>query len=651
MRMLPVCSATPSYSSSSQIPLFGGLQPLYPIRKDVESRCVGDEVVHLGFQYGTHTHSLKNSFAVQSTKTVSGSLISPSEPGYLTNTWGYSSVTTDGHHSLSNGEFRHIESYNLSTVAEDVVDFAEQSTEGSSTLAVPVQPETLSSTDVIQENFTSTSVPDSYNVDNESVASAKASVSDLVAGINDSINGSVNKGEAALQNSLDKVTSFIDSIVKNATTSADNAFSKAFSSVDKTGELTKNKITGISSELSGITSKVPVVVIDVLRRTIVSVESSLVSGASYAVYLYGSAKELLPPGIRDTVNVYEDKAAKLLRPIGPASQQIYMAIYSLEKNLGLDPNDPIVPFVVFVGSSATIWAFYWLWTYGGYSGDLSPKLAMELLAGDKDATLIDVRNEDLLEKDGIPDIRRSARFRYANVTPLEVNDTLRKLLKSGRDIDDSLIAAIIQNLKIVKDSSKVIVMDADGTRSKGIARSLRKLGVKNSYMVQGGFRSWMKEGLRIKELKPETALTILNEEAEAILEDVSPSPLQLFGYGLALIAGFYGILEWEKTLQLIGAVGLGLTVYLRISSYESSEDLKQDVRLLLAPVRVGAQAVSWAAGKLDSNRIGLPTSPSSLDVQNRVLQAAAKHESQPSDSEGNNQDQSPEQTVSFNQNL
>ncbi|XP_020976114.1 uncharacterized protein LOC107638441 isoform X2 [Arachis ipaensis] len=620
MRMLPVCSATPSYSSSSQIPLFGGLQPLYPIRKDLESRCVGEEVVHLGFQYGTHTHSLKNSFAVQSTKIVSGSFISPSEPGYLTNTWGYSSVTTDGHHSLSNGEFRHIESYNLSTVAEDVVDFAEQSTEGSSTLAVPVQPETLSSTDVIQENFTSTSVPDSYNVDNESVASAKASVGDLVAGINDSINGSVNKGEAALRNSLDTVTSFIDSIVKNATTSADNAISKAFSSVDKTGELTKNKITGISSELSGITSKVPVVVVDVLRRTIVAVESSLVSGASYAVYLYGSAKELLPPGIRDTVNVYEDKAAKLLRPIGPASQQIYMAIYSLEKNLGLDPNDPIVPFVVFVGSSATIWAFYWLWTYGGYSGDLSPKLAMELLAGDKDATLIDVRNEDLLEKDGIPDIRRSARFRYANVTPLE-------------------------------DSSKVIVMDADGTRSKGIARSLRKLGVKNSYMVQGGFRSWMKEGLRIKELKPETALTILNEEAEAILEDVSPSPLQLLGYGLALIAGFYGILEWEKTLQLIGAVGLGLTVYLRVSSYESSEDLKQDVRLLLAPVRVGAQAVSWAAGKLDSNRIGLPTSPSSLDVQNRVLQAAAKHESQPSDSEGNNQDQSPEQTVSFNQNL
>lgn len=52
-------------------------------------------------------------------------------------------------------------------------------------------------------------------------------------------------------------------------------------------------------------------------------------------------------------------------------------------------------------------------------------------------------------------------------------------------------------------------------------------------------------------------------------------------------------------------------------------------RSLLAPVTLGGQAVSWAAGKLETNRNGLPTSPSSSDVQSRVLQAAAKLESQP----------------------
>lgn len=98
----------------------------------------------------------------------------------------------------------------------------------------------------------------------------------------------------------------------------------------------------------------------------------------------------------------------------------------------------------------------------------------------------------------------------------------------------------------MQDKSKVLVMDADGTFSKGVARSLRKLGTKASmtrkansfgisrsykndiqlisilffcvfftqqkpYIVKGGFRAWVKNGLRIKMAKPETAFTILNE--------------------------------------------------------------------------------------------------------------------------------------------
>ncbi|XP_047163887.1 calcium sensing receptor, chloroplastic-like [Vigna umbellata] len=628
MRMLPVCSATPSYSTSSQIPLFGGL---LPNRKDLESRLVVEEGVHLASHHGTY--SLRNSFAVRAaTKTVLDGFSSTSEPGgYLTSPRGYSPLTTDGHHSL-----RHLESYHLSTVPEGLVAFAEEQ-------STP-QPETLSSTDIIPENFAPRL--SSINVDNESLASTKASVGDFLSGINDSFKASISQGENALRSSLDTVTSFADSVGKTATKSVDNAFSKAFSAVDQTGDIANNKLTSFSSGLSGVTNKAPAVAIDLLRRAIVVVESSLTSGASYVVYLYGSAKDLLPAGIRDTVNVYEDKATEILRPVGSATQRIYTGVYSLEKTFGLDPNDPIIPFFVLVGSSATLWAFYWLWTYGGYSGDLSPKSALELLSEDANAALIDVRSEELRERDGVPDLRRAARFRYASVTPLEVDGSIRKLLKSGRDLEDSLIAVIIRNLKTVKDSSKVIVLDADGTRSKGIARSLKKIGVKNTYLVEGGFQSWMKQGLRIKELKPETALSILNEEAEAILEEVSPSPGQLLGYGTNINI----VSEWEKTLQLIGVFGLGLTIYLRVSSYEDAEDLNQDVRLLLSPVRLGAKAFSWAAGKLESNGLGLPTSPSSLDVQNRVLQAAAKHESQPSDSEGN-QDPAPESTVSLNQNV
>jgi len=290
-----------------QIPLFGGL---LPIRKDLESRLVVEEGVHLASQHGTY--SPRNSFAVRAaTKTVLDGFSSTTEPGgYLTSTLGYSPL-------------RHMESYNLSTVPEGLVAFAEeQSTEGSTTLLTPAQPETLSSTDIIPENFAPQ--PSSINVDSESLASTTASVEDVFAGINDSFKASINQGENALRSSVDTVTSFSDSVVKTATKSVDDAFSKAFSAVDQTGDIANNKLTGFSSGLSGVTNKAPAVAIDALRRAIVVVESSLTSGASYVVYLYGSAKDLLPAGIRDTVNVYEDKATEILRPVASATQRVFL---------------------------------------------------------------------------------------------------------------------------------------------------------------------------------------------------------------------------------------------------------------------------------------------------------------------------------------
>lgn len=59
--------------------------------------------------------------------------------------------------------------------------------------------------------------------------------------------------------------------------------------------------------------------------------------------------------------------------------------------------------------------------------------------------------------------------------------------------------------------------------------------------------------------------------------------------------------------------------------------------------------MTWAVGKLETSRNGLPTSPSSTDVQSRVLQAAAKHESQPDSEE--TQDLSPETMLSVSENI
>ncbi|KAK8637056.1 hypothetical protein V6N13_064486 [Hibiscus sabdariffa] len=618
------------HCTGAELSFHGGLRPFTPFQKDFQVRCNAQDKSVLGMSNG-NLHRM--SFKPQAVEPFYSSFAETTEqpvPMDLINSYSCPDKLNDVKCDISNVS---------NPSGEKLVDLIKQSVENVNGSTGTVGSETMSTTDTMVEN--PIAFPSTLDFDNNSPSSVTNSLDDFLNGVNESFSSSVNKGENAVKSLLDKITSSVTSV----TTSASEA-------VDNTQALANTKVSNLSSDLNEAASKVNAFVVDLLRRTIVIVEDSLSYGASSCGYYYGSAKERLPPEIKDALTLYEERTGKALKPVGAALQQVYTGIEGVERSLGFDPNDPIVPVILLFGTSATLWAFYWVWAYSGYSGDLSPKLTLELLSGKENALLIDVRPEArdyklvgtiglllcinfvkvLRERDGIPDLRRVARFRYACVSLPEVEGSMSKLLKSGRDLEDSLIAVVIRNLKTIEDRSKVIIMDADGSRSKGIARSLRKLGVKRPYLVQGGFQSWVQQSVRVKELKPETTLSILNEEAEAILEDISPSPLQSAWVwcGKTLVPS---VKQWEKSLQLIGILGLVLTIYRQVSSYENSEDLEKDLRLLLVPVRVGAQAYSWIAGKLGSNGIGLPTSPSPLDVQNRVLQAAAKLESLPSNAE------------------
>ncbi|OVA12099.1 hypothetical protein BVC80_1771g21 [Macleaya cordata] len=80
---------------------------------------------------------------------------------------------------------------------------------------------------------------------------------------------------------------------------------------------------------------------------------------------------------RQGILLSNDWNSLLMDPV----KQVYIFIEGLEANLGLDPNDPIIPFVLLLGTSATLGISYWILTYGGYSGDLSPQSTSELDKG------------------------------------------------------------------------------------------------------------------------------------------------------------------------------------------------------------------------------------------------------------------------------
>uniref|UniRef100_A0A7N0TV72 Rhodanese domain-containing protein n=1 Tax=Kalanchoe fedtschenkoi TaxID=63787 RepID=A0A7N0TV72_KALFE len=588
--MLPVCSATPSSCSHSQISFPGGSQSVFGYRKPFEISYLANSTLFTSTPNGTHyseisckplvvkgvhSESFVRTGQLDSVDAIH-SRICPDVIDCLqdsgTYDWSASAQTVSdlnpihgsymhyiGNIAASNVEKSSAElmdrltdiipgdaepgcvsavddvvSHNsvslpdsASIVSDSPSDFRTNLDNITSVLNEPVDTPTI---DVPDNPFP---LSDSFSVDSDSLSNFRLNTDEVTTGLNEPIATKVAEAKSNITSSVDAITSSLQGAIMKANDAIDNVIRKFSLTIDQTGESAGSKLENFWGDLKQAAGRARVAAADVLRYAIVSVEDSLSSGASLVSYSYGSAKVLLPPEIRDALNLSEETALRILVPVGSALQQVSVFVVELERKIGLDPDDPIVPFVIFLGTSASLWIFYQRQIYGGYAGDLSPKETLELLMGKENALLIDVRPEELRERDGIPDLRRGARFRYASVDLPEFDSSVKKLLKSGRDLDDALIAVIIRNLKIVQGKSKVVIMDADGSRSKGIARALRKLGIKGSFLMEGGFRSWVKQGLRVKELKPETTLTILNEEVEAILEEINPTPIQVLGSGLS----------------------------------------------------------------------------------------------------------------------
>ncbi|XP_026660059.2 uncharacterized protein LOC103706051 isoform X2 [Phoenix dactylifera] len=576
MTMLPVCSAVPSCCSNSQISLCVGNRAFYPLQKVLEgvardisfrrhaSKCVHSLVVEKPCQSGSLDSSIFSPYPNEFDDIVRG--FSKEYFESESENWCYSTREISGLY-LTAEDLKDVEISKLSgpSVLPDELgnDVADEVSSDSVPAETMVSPDIEQPQDIAQNAMTSTitdspaPVSNTFKVANEGFLNLKESIDNFISGITESINTSIGEVEGAAKNSYGAFTLSVSDTIKSVTKSFDSMATGLFSSVANSKEQASSELTGYSSALKENVYRTGTLAVDILRRTIITSEDTLANAATFVVYSYASAKSLLPPDVRDVLELSEEKAVQILSPVGAAFQKVYIIVEGFEKNIGLDLNDPIVPFILLLGTSATIGISYWLLKYGGYSGDLAPEITLEMLKKEENVVLIDVRPEDLRERDGVPDLRRTARAKYASVTLPEIDGSIKKLLKAGRGIDDALTAVVICNLKIVKDQSKVIIMDANGGRSKAIARSLRTLGVKKPYMVQGGFQSWMKKGLRIKELKSETPLTVLNEEAEAILEDIKPTSTLVVGYGLGISVAIYALLEWEKTLQIIGLIGLG----------------------------------------------------------------------------------------------
>lgn len=294
-----------------------------------------EDGIDLGLTNGIHLQRI--SFKTQATKSLFSGFVEntqsvpvdsinscPSELDGIkckpSDVWSSSVGAINELQPMESGELKYVDTSGVPVVEEGLKDFTDQMTENADTLMGPVEPETMSTIELTPED--TAPISDSLDIDSSSVSNVKSSFDDFLARASETFSSSIKQGENAVKNSLDTITSSITSVKKSASEVVDNALGGVFSSVDQTGDLAGNKLTGFSTNLTEASSKATAVAIDVLRRTIVVLEDSIVNGASFVVYYYGTTKEMLPPEIRDALNLSEERASEILRPVGSAFQQV-----------------------------------------------------------------------------------------------------------------------------------------------------------------------------------------------------------------------------------------------------------------------------------------------------------------------------------------
>lgn len=445
-----------------------------------------------------------------------------------------------------------------------------------------------------------------------------------------SVQGSIDGAIAALKSTYDNMNGSIINSFNHVTGFNENARTVSESTSIKNGVSQESLVNILTSPFQMDTP-----VNNALKEVVSAVGNVTgkvwVRAGELVANGYSSTKELLPVDAKVYLSSIETKLIEVSGPIQIVFKQVYTIILDAEKAVGINPENPIVPILLVVGGGFSLGIVYRQSQYGGYSGDLAPASAFDLLKKEDNIVLVDIRPEDLRESQGIPDLRRQARFKAASVELFKVQGSLQRMLSNVAVAEAAITASAIKNLKNVRRNTKVMLMDSDGSQSKIVARALKKAGIKLSYRIDGGFRAWEANGLRVKQVVPETALTIIKEDTQAILDEVKPTPFGIASATLGLMAGIYALIEWEKTLQFLGLVCIGQVLYTYIKSYDTLDDAKNDLKLLLRPFSFATQGILWVAGMLEPSKLQLATSPSTSAVQDRVLQAAAKHGPVPSE--------------------
>ena len=253
--------------------------------------------------------------------------------------------------------------------------------------------------------------------------------------------------------------------------------------------------------------------------------------------------------------------------------------------------------------------------YGGYSGDLSPDEAVAALLKEERAKLVDLRPQAAREAAGVPDLRRSARGKALVAAVEALPASVRGAVRDPKSLELARLALRVRGATPAR--GRVIFMDGGNGDAVAAARALAQLGGRKAQTLRGGFPAWADSrlGVRPKADYAMPALSAVTEDlvdaaqgailtTQGAVSETLSDPFRLATLGAGLVGTVAAVANWELVLEELGVLGLMGSVAWRLLSYDSLDELTQD----LVATAQGAAKAALSAGTTVAGAVGTAAS-------------------------------------------
>ena len=255
----------------------------------------------------------------------------------------------------------------------------------------------------------------------------------------------------------------------------------------------------------------------------------------------------------------------------------------------------------------------------GYDGDVRPKACYESLEKNGNAKIIDTRSEEAIRNEGVPDLRGSARNKGEIVRVVKLNEKERRQTRGARQIELTIAAEKVKKLSSI--GSKLYFIGPD---AKDLAKMVKsETFARKCYTISGGFEGYRSSGLKLRkggykknvaEVAAEEASEIGSRATRAVQSSVGSVSTTVktaddsmkVVYGLLALGVVVGAIEYEKTLQFIGVVGIELTLLNAFLSYENPLDAISAFGNFVSPVTQPiTNAIGAKAGEVANEAVSI----------------------------------------------